>query len=137
RAAALHVHQDGDTCFDAGASLDRFCEPRADPSRGQPRMAKLIDLGGGLRFNAFYPRTLRDDDDAEAPGFHPLLYMAYDTVERHGLFGDEDQIRAAGDPTGHGEPASVAAHCFDDHNAAMRLGGRVKPIERLTNDPDS
>ena len=72
-------------------------------------MAKLIDLGSGLRFNAFYPRTFRDDDDAEAPGFHPLLYMAYDTVERHGLFAATRYLKSSLYEVSPTDPATFAA----------------------------
>ena len=45
-------------------------------------------------------------------------------------------IRAARDPAHHCDPAGVAAHHLDDHDAVVRLRGRVQSVDRLGGDPD-
>ena len=39
-------------------------------------------------------------------------------------------------PLMHGDPAGVAAHHLDDHDAVVRLGGRVQPVDRFGRDGD-
>jgi hypothetical protein len=53
-----------------------------------------------------------------------------------GLLGDEDDVGAARDPAHDGDPAGVAAHHLDDHDAVVRLGGRVQAVDRLRGDED-
>ena len=50
-------------------------------------------------------------------------------VERD--LGDEDDVGAAREPRGAGDPAGVAAHHLQHHHAIVALGRRVQAIERV------
>ena len=57
-----------------------------------------------------------------------------DLVEVDRLLGDEDDVGAARDAAHHGDPAGVAAHHLDDHDAVVRLRRRVQAVDRLGRD---
>ena len=57
-------------------------------------------------------------------------------LDGHRMLGNEDDVRAAGDAAHDRDPARVAAHHLDDHDAVVRLGGRMEPVDRLGSDPD-
>ncbi len=57
-----------------------------------------------------------------------------DLVDVKGAFGDEDDVGAAGDAAVESDPACVAAHDLDDHDAVMSLGGGVYAVEGLADD---
>jgi hypothetical protein len=40
-------------------------------------------------------------------------------------------VFSSGDAAVDGDPAGVAAHHLDDHDAVVRLGRRVQPVDRL------
>ena len=44
-------------------------------------------------------------------------------------FRNQNRVCAAGHARMQRNPARIAAHDFDDHDAAVRLGGRVQPID--------
>jgi hypothetical protein len=48
-----------------------------------------------------------------------------------GNLGDEHDVGPAADPGVEGDPAGVAAHHLHDHDAPVRLGGRVQPVDRV------
>ena len=50
-------------------------------------------------------------------------------VERN--FRNQNRVRAAGDARIQRNPARIAAHHLDDHDPAVRFGGRVQPIDRV------
>ena len=52
----------------------------------------------------------------------------------NGLLGHEDDVGAAGQAGGAGDPARVAAHDLADDHAVVRLGGRVQAVDRLGRD---
>ena len=81
--------------------------------------------------------ALADDDDREVlAALVPVLDLAARLLDRDRLLGDQDHVRAAGDPAHDRDPARVPAHDLDDHDAVVRLGGRVQPVDRLGADRD-
>ena len=62
--------------------------------------------------------------------------MLDDAVDVVGDLGDQDDVRVAGDAGVHRDPAGVAAHHLDDHDALVRLRGGVQAIDRLGRDGD-
>ena len=52
------------------------------------------------------------------------------------MLGDQDHVGAAGDAAHHRDPARVAAHHLDDHDAVVRLRRRVQAVDRLGRDAD-
>lgn len=62
--------------------------------------------------------------------------MLADDIEIELDLGDQDDIRARCEPRVEGDPARVAAHELDDHDAVMRGGRRVHSIERFGRDMD-
>ena len=59
-----------------------------------------------------------------------------DLLEVDRLLGDEDHVGAARDAAHDGDPACVSSHHLDDHDAVVRLGGRVQTVDRLGRDRD-
>ena len=57
-------------------------------------------------------------------------------LDGHRLLGDEDHVRAAGNAAHDRDPACMSAHHLDDHDAVVRLRGRVQPVDGLGRDPD-
>ena len=55
-------------------------------------------------------------------------------VERD--LGNQDRVGAAGDAGVQRDPAGVAAHHFDDHDALVRFGRRVQPIDGVGREGD-
>ena len=53
-----------------------------------------------------------------------------------GALGGEDDVGAAGDADGDGDPAGVAAHDLDDLAAGVGFGGGVQAIDGLGGDGD-
>ena len=49
---------------------------------------------------------------------------------------DQHDVGAAGESRGQRDPAGVASHDLDDHDALVALRGRVEPLERLDDDLD-
>ena len=64
------------------------------------------------------------------------LQLGAHLVDVDGPLGDQDHVGAARDAAVHGDPAGVAAHHLDHHDAVVRLGGRVQPVDRLGADRD-
>ena len=64
------------------------------------------------------------------PVLEPLAHLV--DVERH--LGDEDHVGAAGEPRVQRDPAGVAAHHLDDHDAVVALGRRVQAVDRVGRD---
>src|SRR5205085_11268786 len=134
-AAPLDVAEHRDPSLEAGALLDLAGERVADAALGEPYMAELVLLalvGEPLELVA-----LRDDDDREVLA---ALVAAADVVaglvDRDRLLGNHDHVGAAGDPAHDHDPARVAAHHLDDHDAVVRLGGRVEAVDRFGSDED-
>ena len=65
-----------------------------------------------------------------------MLEQAARLLDRDRLLGDQDHVGAAGDPGVERDPARMPAHHLDDHDAVVRLGGRVQPVDRLGRDRD-
>jgi hypothetical protein len=80
---------------------------------------------------------LGDDDDREVAA---VVVAPPDVVarvlDRRRLLRHEDDVGAARDPARRRDPAGVATHDLDHHDAVVRLGGRVQPIDRLSTDVD-
>ena len=82
-------------------------------------------------------RALRHDDDAELRA--PLVALAQPLRRRGDVerdLGNQDRVGAAGDAGVQRDPAGVAPHHLDDHDALVRLGGRVQPIDRVGREGD-
>src|SRR5207237_6319105 len=134
-AAALHGAEHGDTRLEAGAVLDLVAEALADAALREQLVAELVDLA--LVLGARQLAAFADDDDREVLATAvAAVDLVADDVVVDGDLGDEDHVRAAGDPTVHGDPAGVAAHYLDDHDAVVRLGRRMQAVDRLCADRD-
>jgi hypothetical protein len=75
-------------------------------------------------------RAFRDDDDAElgAPGVAVAQPLRNDgDVEWD--FGDQDRVGATRHAGVERDPPGVPTHHLDDHDAVVRLGGGVQPID--------
>ena len=59
-----------------------------------------------------------------------------DLLEVVGNLRNQDDVGAAGHAAVQRNPAGVAAHHLDDHDAAMRFGRRVQPIDRVGGEAD-
>ena len=73
-----------------------------------------------------------DDDDAELRA--ERLALANRGRDLFGIVGNlrqQDHVGAAGDAGLQRDPAGVAAHHFDDHDALVRFRRRVQPIDRI------
>src|SRR5439155_8105059 len=79
--------------------------------------------------------ALADDDDREILA---LRVTAADVLARlldgDRMLGDENHVGAAGDAAHHRDPAGVTTHHLDDHDAVVRLRGRVQSVDRLGRD---
>src|SRR5205085_10644068 len=69
----------------------------------------------------------REVASARVPPANEPAYLL--DVER--AFGDEDHIRAAGEPRVQRDPARVPAHYLHDHDPVVALGGGVQAVDRL------
>src|SRR5829696_1337315 len=80
---------------------------------------------------------LADDDDGEVlAALVPTLQLPARRLDRDRLLGDQDRVRAAGNPAHDRDPTGMASHHLDDHHAVVGLGRRVQPIDRLRRDRD-
>ena len=101
---------------------------------GRPRLAR-DELPLARRVGELV--ALADDDDREVlAAVVPLLEQRAGGLDGDRLLGDQDHVGAAGDPGVERDPAGVAAHHLDDHDAVVRLRGRVQPVDRLGRDGD-
>ena len=104
------------------------------PSRSDVAVARRLDQ---RQRPALGIRALRDDDDAElgAPGVALAQPLRDDRdVERN--LRDQNRVGAAGHAGVERDPAGVAAHHLDDHDAVVRLGGGVQPIDGVGREVD-
>ena len=105
----------------------------------EARMAEGVELGadGGLAFVLGEFGAFGYYDDGEAFATFPAgAEEAGDVVEVDGVFGGEDDVGAAGDAGGDGDPAGVAAHDFDDLDAGVGFGGGVEAVDGFGGDGD-
>src|SRR6185437_7704163 len=65
-----------------------------------------------------------------------VLEQGADVVDIDGLLGHQSNVRAASHTGGHGDPAGIAAHDFDDDDAIVRVGGGVDAVDGLGGDHD-
>ena len=116
----------------AGLLPGEALEPRGDELA---RAAQSLCLADGGRFDerhvaVFRLRALGHDNDAE---------MGTERVARVNSRGDrvdvvrelreQDDVGAAADPGVEGDPPRIPSHHLDDHDAPVRLGGRVQAID--------
>ena len=124
-AAALHVAEHGDARLETGALLDLASEHIADAALGEDRVAELIRLAGVGEPGQL--AALADDDDGEVLAARvPLPDRLRHLLEIDRDLGHEDHVGAAGDAAHHRDPAGLAAHHLDDHDAVVRLRGRMQ-----------
>ena len=124
-------------CLVAGALFDLFGERLSDA--GEADVAEGVDLGAGgdLAFDVRELSAFGDDDDGEAlAGLPALLQQRDDAVHVDGALGGEDDVGAAGDADGDGDPSGVAAHDLDDLHAGVGFGGGVEAVDGLGADGD-
>src|SRR5207247_5904479 len=135
RSATLDAAEHGHARLEAGALLDLAADRLADAPLREELVAELVDLA--LVLGAVDLAALADDDDREVlPARVPLLDLAADLLHVDGALGGRDHVGAPGDPAHDGDPPRVAPHHLDDHDAVVRLGGRVQAVDRLRADPD-
>ena len=79
--------------------------------------------------------ALGDHDDAVVLAvIVVVLEQGADVVDVDFLLRNEDDVRAAGDAGGIGDPAGIAAHDFNDDDAVVRVGGGVDAVDGLGGD---
>jgi len=61
----------------------------------------------------------------------PLAHLAVDRLPLEGDFRDQDDVRAAGESGGERDPAGVAAHDLDYHDAMMRGGRGMQAVNGM------
>src|SRR4029077_2513634 len=134
-AAALYMTEHGDARLEAGALLDLPPERLAAAALAEDHVPELILLTAVREPGQL--AALADDHDGEVlPAGVPLPdrlrdYLEVDLARRH-----EDLVGPPGDAAHHGDPTGLTAHHLDDHDAVVRLGGRVEPFDRLGRDED-
>ena len=135
RAAALQVTEHDRARFLAGhlASASQTCAPMPPSRSTRPSCASSTQRPPA----ALRERAFGDDDDAElgAPAV-ALAQPLRDDVEVERNLRNQDRVGAAGDAGVQRDPARVAAHHLDDHDALVRFGGRVQPIDRVGREGD-
>ena len=65
-----------------------------------------------------------------------VLEQGADMVDVDLLLGNENDVGAASNAGGIGDPAGVAAHHFDDDDAVVRVGGGVDAVNGLGGNHD-
>ena len=133
-AAALQVAEHQRPDLEAG----RLAQVGADllGEAAQPDLAAQL-LADGADVAVLGARALGDDDDAVAAARGVALLDALDdAVDVVRDLGEQDDVGVARDAGVHRDPARVAAHHLDDHDALVRLGGGVQAIDRLGGDGD-
>ena len=131
RAAPLGVAEDRVAGREPGAFLDLVGDGHAEAA--QPRAAELV-LGvlGQLHRALLGHGALGDHDDGEvAAHAGAVLEVAAHGVDVEGHLGDEDGVGAAGHPGEGGDPAGVAPHDLEHHDAVVGLGRRVQLVDGL------
>src|SRR5439155_21534082 len=119
-AAALYVAENGDAGLEAGALLDLATEDLADAAVCKRHVPELVDLARVLEARQL--AAFADHDDREVLAARmPAADPVCDLLEVDGLLGDQDHVRAAGDTARDRDPAGVAAHHLDHHDAVVRL----------------
>ena len=130
RSAALQVPEHDGAGFLAGQGFEVM---------GQlvPDAAETLDVFAGGRLDdralpALGLGALGDDNDRELGA--ELVARAHalgDLLDIVGNLGDEDDVGATAEARVQGDPAGVAAHDLDDHDAAMGGGRGVQSIDGL------
>ena len=135
-AAALGVAEVHGAGFEAGLLLDEIGERFANA--GEARVAEGVDLRGADDLADFRQMAaLRDHHHAVVLAVIVVVFeQRADVVDVDFFFGNEDDMGAAGDARGIGDPARVAAHHFNDDDAVVRVGRGVDAVDGLGGDHD-
>ena len=106
------------------------------PRFASRRVPELVDLA--LVVGAGKLAALADDDDREVlAAWRGALAISLQTSSKStGRSGMRMTSAPPAMPLCTRDPAGVAAHHLDDHDAVVRLGGRVQPVDRLGADRD-
>ena len=134
RAAALQVTEHDAPRFLAGQRLELGGDECADAAQpfGDRRRPFRTTTAAAHRL-----RALGDHDDAEAGAIGvPCLDAFGDLRQIERNLRNQDDVGAAGDAGIEGNPARVAAHDLDDHDAVVRFGGRVQPVDGVGREAD-
>ena len=128
RAAALQVAQDHAPRLLPG----QFAEPDRDlmAHAAEPFHVPGRRLLEQRALSIARDRAFGDDDDAEASP--PLLARhdpPGDDVDVEGNFGNENGVGTASHPRVERDPSGIAPHHLGHHDAVMRLGRRVQPVD--------
>jgi hypothetical protein len=128
RTAALQMAKNAAARFFTGASGDLTRHELGNSA--EPKFAAFHVLFH--LFAMFWPRAFCDDyDRTQITGRLARLDHARDFVEVEWDFGNQDNIGAAGDAAVQCDPAGVAPHYFDHHDAPMTDRRGVQSIERV------
>src|SRR5579859_1654489 len=128
-AAALYMAQHRDPRFLARASgygIAQKIGNRAGPGQGtlfrhEPRLQLMRDFG-----------SLRHHDNGELLSLaSALVHKVADVFDGERNLGNQDHMRASGDTRLHGDPAGIAAHYLDQHDAVMRFSRSVYLVDRI------
>ena len=96
----------------------------------ETRNVQSVSWNLKLLQTAFRARTLCNGHDAEvASPLRPRTEYLHDGLQVERYFGNQDDVRAAGNAGGQRYPACVASHKFQHHHAVMALGGCVQLVD--------
>src|SRR2546423_5988365 len=127
-SAGLKMPEDRAALFVPGARCDLRGDDKADSAITVfAFLAVSHDHLAITRFRAFR----HDDDRGFISTIGAQLERGANLVVFERNFGDQNDVRAAGNPPMQRDPPGVASHYFQNHDALMTGRGRVQRIDRI------
>src|SRR4051794_120343 len=134
RAPALDVPEHRGPRLESRALLDLVLQPLPDPT--EPRVTELVLLARRQLHRVLLgKRPLRGYHDRErASAGVAAAEEPADVLDVEWPLRDQDHVGTAGEPRLKRDPARMTAHHLHHHDAMVRLGCGVKPVDRLGRD---
>ena len=129
RAAALQVTEHRGAGFALGALGDLGRDLRADAAEADFALVAAVDHGHAAALG--HCALGRDNERGGGATGHAFFNVGGEAFVGKGHLGDEDDIRAAGEAAVERNPAGVAAHDLEHHDALVAGGGGVEAVERV------
>jgi len=127
-AAALDVAEDGRPHLVAGHPLDLPRNGERDAAEALPTSHGVLGLVDRIR--AFRSRTLRHDHEGEQPpAALPGAELGKHRLETERDLRDQDDMGAAGEAGADCDPAGIAPHYLEKHDAVVALRGGVQAVK--------
>src|SRR5579872_2562252 len=121
RPTALNVAKDADAHFYARSTGDGIANAVGDRT------------GAALLFPLLELYAFGNDDDGERLSlFFALLDVVANCLNGKRDLGNQNDVCATGHTSFEGDPARVAAHDFDDHDAVMSLGSGMNLVHGIS-----